>query len=185
MTSYLITNKSQELIYLSDIGVRLEKYGDSAVIPRHLYDSSLQAKQVRHMISLRLFNSDKSFTKTANSKVVEYQKPPEEEPVVEEEPQVTLLKSIDNKLDALNSNISKLADALSNIPTSPTPSNLPAHLSAANVGSYQSTVADPVFIPSNIVPKGIETKINIQTDSSVRSDIDSATDVLKSLRKRK
>lgn len=192
MSHYVITNESSSDIYLEDIGIRLSGRGSSAVVGKPEFESSKSVKSVGKAISYRLvepsiwpFSARKPAQlvspppKTVNSS----QDPKPDHPAVKME-MIAALKIIQrlDKIVAAMENSSMQAKT----PTSGKLETTAYHEVGRDPSSIQVNQfsKDPVFIPSSIIPKDAEIRVNLKESESERPDLEETAKALKKMRKK-
>jgi len=181
MSHYLIRNETDSDIVLEDIGVRLSGRGATANVEPTVFESSSSVKSAAGRISSQ-------FVRTSAVWPFSLRRPQTPSAAL---PPAALPPPIPVPVDASNSELSRKIDglmlAISSLKPSGVmePSHHPSSVTTATPRDRIMPPADPVFIPSSIVPKDASMNVRLETLETDRPDIDESADALRRLRGKK
>lgn len=186
MIMYLVTNRLPASLTIEDIGVRLDAAGGSSsskLLPQQTFDSSRQIREYERKKWVTIEVRPPVPIAKAPVAVWPFSAAPPSAPVtapvLTPSPEAVMLQGIMAKLDGMLAAIQK----------GPTPAviyqtaaALPAPVAASQAVPQPSV--EPMFIPSQIVPKSADVSINVKTSESESEDFDSGLEALKKARRK-
>lgn len=207
MTCYRITNKLGTSLRIEDAGIVLQARGgqdSSAVISRDMYDRSRDIHRYRQYLDISVYvpeshkapawpltkilqpiiakiNSKTHEAKTddavqvpskTDSIVQTQDRPPvQSEPYIQSSEVLSMISELNRKTDIILSSLHNRT--------------LPNSVHIYNELNNIKEINEPSFIPSQIMPKVAEVKMNVQTEETDTNNIQKSTDALAKLRKKK
>lgn len=187
---YQIKNMLRTSLTIEDAGITLQA-AEARVISEQLYLSSKMLKEysAKKWIQISSFQEPKPMPIWPFSKPAPAPPPPPTTPPVTEE-----IKALRNNMGSLENRIAELLFALgapaatTAVTPIPNPQAIRPHgngrLPTAST-DIMPELAEPMFVPSQIVPTTADVRIQVNESESEHEDFDSSLDALKNLRKRK
>ena len=183
---YLVTNRLPASLTIEDIGVRLDAAGGSSsskLLPEQTFHSSRQIKEYERKkwvtIEVRPPVAKPPIAVWPFSAAPTPASVAAPVPVSPPSPESLILQGIMAKLDGMLAAMQKAPTPATIYQTA---ASLPAATSQHQAAPQPSV--EPIFIPSQIIPKSADVSINVKTSESESEDFDSGLEALKKARRK-
>jgi hypothetical protein len=186
MSYYIVTNMTDSDVLLEDIGVRLSGRGASASVGKAEFESSASVRAATRSISARIVGPVPPvwpFSAPRRPAPPSPPPPAAAPPAAPAPPadHMAALAALTARLDRLMSSVEPAIARLGQAPAQPSASS--AVTAGPSPRAAQVAPADPIFIPSSIVPSGADARVKLDTTTSDGSGVDESADALRKLRR--
>lgn len=167
---YELINLQRHSIVIEDLGIRFDGVGSRVVLDENQFMMSQNLKSILNFFKVNRLPEEKAswpFIPEA---------PPPKSPIDISNVNEVALTKILSKMDEMIKSINNLQLKVNTTQYVPAPSQ--------HTAFNESSINEPVFIPSKIIPDQVETSLQVRESDTEKHDMEEASNALRNLRRK-